>query len=223
MKNENIILSRNISKDNLRRTYSKIAKLYDFWSCITESNAAKKVLELAQIMDGEQVLEVAVGTGLVFEEIVKRNGKGKSIGLDLSPSMLSRAKRRLKKYGRKSFYLQIGNAYQLPFKANTFDLVVNNFMFDLLPEKDFIPVLLEFNRVLKPSGRVVISAMTFGIKKYNKIWYWIAKNFPSILTGCRPVSLHDYLPKAGFSEVKMETLSQFTFPTEVILAHKETV
>lgn len=219
MKKERIVLPRNFSEENVKDSYSKIAWFYNFWSRLTESKAAKRVIELAQIRDGEQILEVAVGTGLVFAEIVKRNKNGRNEGIDISPSMLSRAERHLK-YDKDSFHLQIGNAYQLPFEANTFDLIINNFMLDLLPEEDFVTILSEFNRVLKPSGRVVISTMAFGRRWYNKIWQWIAKHFPSLLTGCRPVSMYDYLVKAGFCNIEVEYLSQNTLPSEVIRADK---
>jgi ubiquinone/menaquinone biosynthesis C-methylase UbiE len=221
MKEERVVLKRTFSEENVRDSYSRIAWFYNFWSWLTESRAAEKVIDLAQIQDGEQILEVAVGTGLVFAEIVKRNMNGRNEGIDISPAMLSRAERRLKHH-KGGFHLQIGNAYQLPFEANTFDLIINNFMLDLLPENDFATILSEFNRVLKPSGRVVISTMSFGGKWYNKIWHWIAKHFPSLLTGCRPVSLHDHLVNAGFGNIEVEYLSQNTFPSEVIRAEKET-
>ncbi len=74
-------------------------------------------------------------------------------GIDISPSMLSHAEMHLRNFDRKCFELRIGNAYQLPFEENMFDLIINNFMFDLLPESDFVAILSEFNRVLKSSGR----------------------------------------------------------------------
>ena len=46
-----------------------------------------------------------------------------------------------------------------PMNENSFDLLINNYMFDLLPEPDFEPVLAEFGRVLKPGGRLVLANM----------------------------------------------------------------
>jgi len=134
--------------------------------------------------------------------------------------MLSRAEKRMRNLGKTSFHLQIGNAYQLPFEENKFDLIISNFMFDLLPESDFVAILSEFDRVLKSSGRVVISTMAFGGKWYDRIWHWIAKQFPSLLSGCRPVSMHDYLARAGFGSITVEKLSQNTFPSEVLRAER---
>ena len=215
------VLERDFSEKQVKDNYSKVAWFYDFWSWLTESKAAKRVMDLASIKNGESILEVAVGTGLVFMKIVKQNPQGINEGMDISTSMLLRAEKKLKKLDKNSFHLQIGNAYQLPFNDDTFNLVVNNFMIDLLPENDFEKVLAEFYRVLKPSGRVVISTMAFGKKWYNKIWHWMAKKFPALLTGCRPISLSNYLQKTGFINIEVEQISQNTFPSEVLCAEKK--
>lgn len=216
-----IILPRKITVENIKRYYSRVAWIYEVWSCLTESKAAAMVLDLAEIRNGEQILEVAIGTGIMFEEIIKQNNSGRNYGLDLSPNMMARARKRLRKLKENSFHLQLSSAYQLPFKNQQFDLIVNNFMFDLLPEDDFVTILVEFKRVLKPSGRVVISVMTFGHKWYNKFWTWVAKQFPDLLTGCRPISMLEYLYKAGFSVSEVKTVSQNTFLSEVIRARNE--
>jgi ubiquinone/menaquinone biosynthesis C-methylase UbiE len=220
MNQEKNTLRRNLSKEEIQESYSKVAWFYDQWGKLTESRAIQRVTQLANIQDGEHILEVAVGTGVVFEEIVKRNPNGQNEGIDLSPSMLQRAEERLKNYNINSFHLQVGSVYQLPFVDNTFDLLINNFMLDLLPEDDFSLILSEMKRVLKPSGRVVISTMAFGEKWYNKIWFWIAKHFPNLLTGCRPISLESYILKSGFENVIVEKISQNTFPAEVLKATK---
>jgi ubiquinone/menaquinone biosynthesis C-methylase UbiE len=215
------MLNRKFSEDEVKNSYSKVAWFYDFWSWLTESKAAEKVIEIADIKDGESILEVAVGTGLVFKEILKRNPSGINKGTDISPTMLSRADKRLGESNNSNYKLELGNAYNLPFKDNSFDLVVNNFMIDLLPEEDFKIILSEFFRVLKPSGRAVISTMAFGQKWVNKFWHWIARTFPGLLTGCRPVSIIRNLEEVGFIIEETEQISQNTFPAEVIGARKQ--
>ncbi|MCF6171083.1 MAG: methyltransferase domain-containing protein [Bacteroidales bacterium] len=213
-------LKREFSENKVKDSYAKVAWFYDFWALLTESKAARKVIELASIKDGESILEVAVGTGQLLKELLKRNPNGTNTGTELSPGMLSRAKKRVSKLGLDNYTLETGNAYRLPFEDNSFDLLVNNFMLDLLPEEDFEKVLSEFYRVLKPSGRLVTSTMAFGQRWYNKFWHWVAKRFPGLLTGCRPVSIVSYLEKVGFSVEEVQQLSQNTFPAEVIRAMK---
>ncbi|MDE3058812.1 MAG: methyltransferase domain-containing protein [Bacteroidota bacterium] len=219
MEKENI-LRQNYAEAKVKDEYSGVAWFYNFWSWLTESKSAKKVIELAHIQSGERILEVAVGTGAVFAEIVRRNTGGVTEGIDVSPSMMAKADERMKKYPKERYRLQIASAYKLPFDSNTFDLLVNNFMIDLLPEKDFPPLLSEYYRVLKPGGRIVISTMSFGTKWYNKFWQWLAKHFPALLTGCRPISIKNYLTQAQFDSIESVLISQNTFPSEVLKAGK---
>ena len=217
---DNIFLKRTFSEEKTRSEYSKVVRIYNIWSGLFESKAAKNVIELAQIKNGEAVLEAAVGTGILFEKVIGLNENGINEGIDLSPEMLSRAEDRLINRRRSNYHLQVGSVYKLPYEDNKFDLIINNYMFDLLPEEDYPKILAEFSRVLKTSGRVVISTMTFGKKWFNKPWTKIAEWFPKLMTQCRPVNIGDYILKAGFKIEITEQISQNTFPSEIIKAIK---
>lgn len=206
------------SKDEVRRLYSKLSHTYDFWGSLTEQKATSRALQLAHIRNGESILEVAVGTGRVFEQIISLNRNGKNVGIDLSPEMLAQAEKRLKKRFT-NYSLKEADAYSLPFSDNIFDLIISNYLFDLLPEQDFTIVLLEFRRVLKSGGRAVITSMTSGKRWYSRIWDWIARS-TELLAGCRPISLEEDMKKAGFENVHAEYVSQMTFPSLIIRAEK---
>lgn len=213
-------LPRTFSDAEVQKSYALVAWFYDLWSWLTELKAARRVLELAAIRDGEAVLEVAVGTGLVFEKVVSRNPHGVNEGIDLAPAMFKKAQQRLEKNHLSNYHLQQGSAYQLPYPDQQFDVILNNFMLDLLPETDFPRVLSEFYRVLKPGGRAVFATFAFPHKWYHKIWQFTAKHFPALLTGCRPVSIAPYLKAAGFKQTSSEFISQNTFPSEILRAEK---
>lgn len=153
--------------------------------------------------------------------MVKRNQTGKTVGIDLSSGMLGRAVRRLAKHNSNHFYFNCANAFYLPFKEKQFDLVVNNYMFDLLPEEKFEAILVEFKRVLRSSGKVIITTMAYGENSFNKFWGWLAGISPRVLTGCRPVQIKTYLEKAGFSDIAVVQVSQSTFPSEVLRAESK--
>lgn len=207
------------SKENVRRVYAKLSRLYDFWGFLAESKAVDRVLQLANIRDGESILEVAVGTGVNFERIVRFNPHGRNEGIDLSPEMLARARERLgKRFGNYS--LRVGDTCSLPYPDDTFDLVVNNYMFDLLPEEDFAQVLAEFRRVLKSQGRLVITTMTFGREWHSRVWDWLLHRAPNLLAGCRPVSLEEDIERSGFRNIHIEYVCQLTFPSQVLYAEK---
>lgn len=219
-KHKHANLPRQFSAQQVKASYAKVAWFYDVWSMLTESKAVAKGLALAQIKDGESILEVAVGTGTVFKEIVTKNPNGINKGIDISPEMLSKAKQRMKGFSSSHYDLQLGSVYKLEFPNDYFDLLVCNYLLDLLPEEDFTFILSEFKRVLKPHGRMLITTFSYGDKWYHSLWYWLAKHFPSLLTGCRPILLSDYIMKLGFIDLSTNHVSQNTFPSEIIQAEK---
>ncbi|NIL93343.1 MAG: methyltransferase domain-containing protein [Woeseiaceae bacterium] len=206
-----------IAKQQVSDVYSKIAPLYDVWAWLTETNARRRCLELAAIQDGEDVLEVAVGTGLAFVEILEANPSGHTEGIDLTAAMLARAERKAARTGVQSYRLRVGDAYDLDYPSNSFDVLVNNYMFDLLPERDLPIVLEEFKRVLRPGGRLALVNMTQGTRWYNGVWDRLYQINPALLGGCRGVSLLPLLERSGFQKTTREYFSQFTFPSEVVL------
>jgi ubiquinone/menaquinone biosynthesis C-methylase UbiE len=209
-----------LSKAEVREVYRKFASTYDLWSSLAESKARRRSLELADIRNGDAVLEVAVGTGILFEKILRLNPAGRNEGIDLSEEMLARARVRAEKTGARNYVLKTGDAYHLENPENFFDVVLNNYMFDLIPERDFVAILNEFKRVLRQRGRLVLVNMTKGPSWFNAIWDQLYKTQPSLLGGCRGVELASYLEKAGFDKIRREYISQFVFPSEVIYAVK---
>ena len=215
------VLERKLNTTKTKKDYKNVAWFYDFWSWLTESKAANHVIEFAGIEDNQTILEVACGTGIVFEQIVKLNPNGKNVGIDLSPDMLNKAKKKLQKNQRTNYELKEGDALYLDFENNYFDCVVNNFMVDLMPSDTFDKIAEEFYKVTKPNGKVIVSTFSFGKKKIHKFWLWLAKKFPGLLTGCRPVSFKESLIKAGFEIEKSIEISQNTFPSVVIKSRKK--
>jgi len=213
-------LKRKLDTEQTQKDYSKVAWFYNLWSKLTESKAADKVIELAEIKDGEQIIEIACGTGLVFREILKRNPNGKSHGIDLSLDMLSKAKKLMSKEKFQNYELSQGDVLNLEIPDQSFDKLINNFMIDLMPEDKFDDILSEFHRILKPNGIAVISVFSNGQKKVNKFWIWVAKYFPKLLTDCRPVEIRNNLIRVGFEIDKEIEISQNTFPSKVYRVKK---
>ncbi len=214
------VLERNFDPEIVRKNFAHVAGIYDLWGWLTESKSAAKVIEMCCFTNRGKILEVAVGTGKLIEKLVSLNPTGTNIGIDLSPDMLAKAEKRMNKQKNGNYKLLHGNALELEFWDESFDLLVNNFMIDLMPAEQFDKIISEFYRVLKKDGIAVISTFSFGYKRIHRFWYWMAKNFPDLLTGCRPVSLKKNLEKAGFIIEQVEQVSQNTFPSEIVKARK---
>ena len=208
-----------VSQSEIPRVYARVARVYDLWAAATESRARARTLELAGIRDGESILEVAVGTGGTFAEVLRANPTGANVGIDLTPEMLARARSKAVRVG-VPFTLAVGNAGALDLPDGGFDLVLNAYMFDLLPEEDFGRVLGEMRRVLKPGGRLVVTNMARGRRPLHRIYEAIYRLRPSLLGGCRGVTLRPHLEAAGFEVSHEEYLAQLGFPTEILVARR---
>lgn len=212
------VLLRHYLPEKTRRSYSRIAWVYDLWSQVTESKALHQAAHSAAIRNGMSVLDVGVGTGRLLSAMCVPNRDGLNVGLDMTRAMLHQATKRVSRTGAASTHLCAGSIFQLPFKNRSFDLVTSMFLFDLLPENRFAEAFLEIKRLLRPGGQVVIGVMTFGSRAYHRFWYGVAKHFGGLLTGCRPVSLTRSAQEAGFLDVQVSFVSQNTFPTEILVA-----
>ena len=95
-------------------------------------------------------LEVAVGTGLNFP--LYRPG-ALLTGVDLSPEMLTLARRRATELGRP-VELVLGDAQELPFADAAFDTVLSTYAMCSVP--DLVQTIDEMHRVLRPGGRLIL-------------------------------------------------------------------
>ncbi len=209
-----------IPQTEVAGVYDRMAGVYDIWASLTESKARARALALADVQDGEQVLEVAAGTGLAFAEIVRRNPSGRNVGIDLSPGMLRRAESHLSHNALSNFELSVGSAFAIGEPDAAFDLLLNNYMFDLLARDDWPRVLSEYHRVLRPGGRLVMSGMTPGEGFGSGIYDRLYNLSPSLMGGCRGIRMTAPLEANGFRVVSRDYLQQMLFPSEIILAVK---
>jgi demethylmenaquinone methyltransferase/2-methoxy-6-polyprenyl-1,4-benzoquinol methylase len=202
--------------------YTRLAPLYELWARLTESRARRRVMELASVRPGEDVLEVAVGTGVQLAELAAANPTGRTVGLEPSAGMLRQARHRIEVAGISDrVELVDGSALELPFADESFDLLVNGYMLDLLPREEIPRALAEFKRVLRPGGRLVLSNMTKGVRRRERVWDWLYAHGIVLTANCRGVLAEPVLRQLGFAGIRREYLVQSNFPTEIVTATKE--
>lgn len=213
-------LPARIPRQMMPRLYRWIAPVYDLAGYLLASKARQKCIKTAQIRNPEAVLEVGVGTGLTFAEILRLNPKGRNEGVDITAAMVNRAQRRAQRVKGATFQVLQGDAYDLDVKDESFDCVVSTYVVDLLPGEDILDVLTEWKRVLRPGGRLVLVYKTNGKRWYQKIWDACYRYVPFLLGGSRGVSLEDPVTQVGMERVQVDTVSQLTLRSAVLLAFK---
>ena len=113
------------------------------------------LIQEANPKPGERVLDVGCGTGIVAREVASRLAATATVtAVDLSTNMLAAARAVAAGEGLTIEWCE-GNAEQLPFRDNAFDLVLCQFALMFVVDK--AAALSEMRRVVSGSGRVLIS------------------------------------------------------------------
>ncbi len=223
------IIEKTTYSGKISELYSRLAWIYDLF---TDHEPAhhKRVVQMAGIKEDDVVLEVACGTGRATVEIARIIGEeGKFYAIDLTQAMLKRAENKLKKHNLlDKVDLRLGDAKNLPYPDETFDIVYNAYMFDLIDVSEFPTILSEFKRVLKPGGKLVLVNMSKNKKGKTLYEFLYEKGLLKFASGsCRPVFMKPFLEKTGFEKVeriygknRSWVFLNWLIGTEIILGYK---
>jgi ubiquinone/menaquinone biosynthesis C-methylase UbiE len=122
-------------------------------------DATRELIELCHIGGGAYVLDVGCGVGATPCYLARAVGC-RVMGVDLLDSMVEQARRRARAEGvQDRVEFSVGDARDLPFEDNAFDVVITeslNVFFD-----DKAHAMSEYVRVVKPGGYVGITEMTW--------------------------------------------------------------
>jgi ubiquinone/menaquinone biosynthesis C-methylase UbiE len=212
--------SKGLAKEKVAVKYNVLCHVYDIFGLLMESKARRRAIEIADIRNGENVLEVAVGTGLNFTEILKRNSNGWNEGIDISPKMVKKAKKRAGKTGLTNYEIRLSDSRSLPYADGVFDLIINEYMFDIFPVSEYDSVLKEFQRILKPDGRLVLVNTTKGERWRDCLFKILFHIYPSQFSKCRGVLMNEHLERFHFQDIRREYVVNRTFPSEIVFSKR---
>jgi demethylmenaquinone methyltransferase/2-methoxy-6-polyprenyl-1,4-benzoquinol methylase len=152
--------TESAAAEHVRAIFNSIAPSYDLLNHLLSmgldrhwwSRAARSVGDVL-VRPNARVLDLCCGTGDMTAALLRRRPDGAQpvTGLDFSAQMLDRA--RVKYAGSNALWVE-GDAMQLPYADNSFDLVTAAFGFRNLT--NYTAGLAEIHRVLAPGGRIAI-------------------------------------------------------------------
>ena len=169
---------------------------------------------LASLKEGEAVLDLGSGGGLdCFLAANKVGEKGKVIGVDMTPEMIHNARENCRKGKYKNVEFRLGEIENLPVADSAVDVMISNCVINLSPNKK--RVFEEAFRVLKPSGRLMISDIVL-LKELPEIVEKSEQAYIACISGAIMKDEYIELIKdAGFRDVKI--VEETCFPIDFVV------
>lgn len=158
---------------------------------------------IADLKPGEVVVDLGSGGGFdCFLAAPKVGKKGRVIGIDMTPEMISKARRNAEKPGFEQVEFRLGEIEHMPVADYTADIIISNCVINLSPNK--AQVFDEAYRILKVGGRLAISDVVLTAALPES--YLSDMN---LYSGCisGAVSIKEYeelLKDAGFKNISIE-------------------
>ncbi len=113
-------------------------------------------LSLGPLRPGKKVLDIGCGGGVdTFIAAFLVGPAGQAVGIDATPEMIKRAKQNRRHVPLANVTFLAASAEELPFTNQSFDVLISNGVFNLIPDK--VRALTEALRVLKPEGRLMLA------------------------------------------------------------------
>jgi demethylmenaquinone methyltransferase/2-methoxy-6-polyprenyl-1,4-benzoquinol methylase len=188
--------SGTLEEPQVEAMFDRIAGVYDLMNSLMTAGLhhrwRRRAVDLARVGPGNDVLDVASGTGDLAIELSGRVGAGGSvIGSDFSEQMLDRA--RVKAPQLK---WEQANALALPYEANRFDAVTVGF--GARNFSDLEAGLAEMVRVTRPGGRVVVLEITTPTRPPLSTFFrlWFDRLVPLIGRFAGDPDAYSYLPSS---------------------------
>jgi phosphatidylethanolamine/phosphatidyl-N-methylethanolamine N-methyltransferase len=140
-----------VENDFVARVYEKLSSVYDLFFGPTLHPGRLVAIERMSIQPGDRILEVGVGTGI---NASLYPCSCHVTGIDLSDSMLEKARERVAREYLRHVRLLEMDAASLTFADNSFDIVYAPYLISVVP--DPVAVVREMHRVCRPGGRIII-------------------------------------------------------------------
>jgi SAM-dependent methyltransferase len=158
---------------------------------------------IANLRPGETVLDLGSGGG--FDAFLAANEvgeRGRVIGIDMTPAMLTKARGNAEKGSYSNVEFRLGEIEYLPVADGCVDVIMSNCVINLSPDKN--QVFREAFRVLKPGGRLAISDVVATVELPPEMKNDMQLHSACVAGASQVDELAEILKSAGFHQVVIE-------------------
>ena len=157
---------------------------------------------IASIRPGETVVDLGSGGGFdCFLAAAETGEQGLVIGIDMTPTMISRARANAARGQYSQVEFRLGEIEHMPVADDTADVIISNCVINLSPDKK--QVFAEAFRILRPGGRLAISDVVASTDLPDEI-----RDDLALYSGCMAgaslvADLERILADAGFQDINI--------------------
>lgn len=203
-------------KAMLKETFDAVAGTYDSHALRFFTNSAQHLAGLLELQGGEQVLDVATGTGHAALAIASLLPEGHVTGIDFSPEMLGQARRKAAGLSLTNVTFQEMDMHELAAHEGQYDVAVC--AFGIFFAQDMEAQLSLIASAVKPGGTVAFTGFeedyfrpqsdllfarleSYGVARPPDTWKKVGTE-----SGCR-----DLMRQAGLTDLRVERKNQGYF------------
>jgi len=182
-----------------RKYFAAVASRWDrMREDFFDETVADSILTASDVKPGNTVVDVGCGTGFLTRQAVMQiQGKGRVVGVDLSPSMLEKAEDNLSRLAlHRSVEFRVGDAENIPVQDDFADAVVGNMILHHCAKPKH--VVSEMTRILKEGGRVAVA----DLEKHNE--RRLREEIADRWLGFDLANVKKWFEDAGLESVKVE-------------------
>ena len=211
-----------LTASEARAFYDRFGKKQDSQG-FYEDPALADLIAHAGFQVSRKIFEFGCGTGKFAERLLAEYLPSSATysGCDASSTMVELAVQRLKGYAERAQVVQSDGTVRFPLPDDSVDHVVSTYVFDLLSGEDINMAFAEAHRVLASKGKLCLASLTNGITISSRlvtfIWSKLFHMRASLVGGCRPILLEQYVDARRWRLEYRNILTPFGVPSEIVI------
>jgi len=212
-----------LDRSRVKRFYDRFGSRQDS-QAFYEDAALAEMIAHADFAHVRSVFELGCGTGRLALQLLQKAlpASANYLGTDLSDTMLGLARLRLAGYAERASVAMADRSMLFPLGEDSVDRVISTYVFDLFTGEEIRQALQEARRVLVPDGKLCLVSLTKGVdlasRAVSGMWMGVYHLNASLVGGCRPIKLLDYLVPSDWVISYHNTVTRFGIPSEVLVA-----
>jgi ubiquinone/menaquinone biosynthesis C-methylase UbiE len=218
-------MTRTLSHDEARRFYDDFGARQDSQG-FYERPALERLIEPLALAEARAVVEFGCGTGRLAAELLEHHlpPACRYFGIDVSVTMVRLASARVARFGPRAEVVLTQGETRIEAADASFDRFLSTYVFDLLADAEMEALLREAHRVLEPGGRLGVAGLTHGERGLPRVvsglWERVHRMRPSLVGGCRPVSVREVLPASAWRILHHSVVTPYGIPSECLVAER---